>query len=98
VRLSLLGCRRSATSRLRGSHLAQGGRLVRASALLLMHGQKSTTTGNGQLPQPGSDDKPCKYGTNATVLIERHCRNGRSLLAVIEIMAAGAGKQLFGAK
>jgi hypothetical protein len=38
------------------------------------------------------------HGTNATVLIERHCRNGRSLLAVIEIMAAGAGKQLFGAK
>jgi hypothetical protein len=39
---------------------------------------------DGQPPQPGSDDKPCKCGTNATVVIERHCRNGRSLLAVIE--------------
>src|SRR4029078_8082280 len=54
--------------RFRGSPLAREGRLARASALLLMHGQRSTTMRDGQLRSPAAMTN--HVGTNAKVLIE----------------------------
>jgi hypothetical protein len=81
------------TSRLRGATLPRNGRLARASALLLMHGQRSTPMRDRQPSRTAMKTDRGSCFSNATVCKTFTLLISRGLARCESISAAGLGRR-----